>query len=243
MARQQSNPLTWGSRRRLYSQLLGVTLCVLLGAVTPAAADPKTSPAIVSESFLSHHPDIRWRNKGIELYDRGEYEAAINALLRSARFADKESQALLAEMYWEGLGAPANRPLAYAWMDLAAERGYAQLLAVRERYWSTLSEAERDEALRLGQDVYATYGDEVAKPRLAKLLKRARREVTGSRVGFAGALQITVRMPGGGFYTMTGHEYYAEEYWKPELYFDWRDQSWMEAQEGRVEIGPLESAD
>jgi hypothetical protein len=227
----------------MLTKFFWVTLLLLVISVPSVSADPKTSPALTSAGFLSYHPDIRWRNEAIEHYDREEYEDAIRDLIRSAKYADKGSQGLLAEMHWKGLGTPPNRPLAYAWMDLAAEGGYSEFVVLRERYWSDLSEHEKAEALRVGKDIYAVYGDDVAKPRLAKLLNKARRSITGSRTGYRGPLQITIRMPGGGFYTLNGEEYYADEYWKPEIYFEWKKQVWVEAQKGRVEVGPLESAD
>jgi hypothetical protein len=126
-------------------------------------------------------------------------------------------------------------------MDLAAESGYHEFVVLRERYWSVLSEEEKRTALILGKDVYASYGDDVAKPRLAKLLNRGRRMVTGSRTGHRGAIQITVRMPGGGWVNMNGDDFYADEFWKPDIYFEWKKEVWKEGQKGTVEVGPLES--
>jgi hypothetical protein len=40
---------------------------------------------------------------------------------------------------------------------------------------------------------------------------------------------------------MSGEEFYADEFWKPEVYFTWKNQVWREAQKGMVEIGPLEA--
>jgi len=220
--------------------LAAIFFLLLFGASQAGGADPKTSASLNSAGFLSYHPDIRWRNEAIDHYDRGEFPEAIIDLTRSAKFADKGSQGLLAEMHWKGLGTPLNRPLGYAWMDLAAESGYQEFVALRERYWSELSEVEKVNALELGKDVYAVYGDDVAKPRLTKLLNRGRRQVTGSRTGYRGPLQIAVRMPGGGWHTTTGDEFYADEFWKPEIYFRWKNEVWREAQKGTVEVGAIE---
>ena len=46
-------------------------------------------------------------------------------------------------------------------MDLAAERGYARLLAMREQYWQALSPEQQAQAVREGRGVYAEYGDAV----------------------------------------------------------------------------------
>lgn len=226
--------------------LRGITvtvLVVLLLGMAQASAQPRTSVALNSTGFLGAHPDIRWRNEAIEHYDRKEYAEAIRDLKLSARYADKGSQGLLAEMHWRGLGTPPDRPLAYAWMDLAGESGYVEFVALREWYWSQLSGDERRQALVLGEQLYREYGDAVAKPRLAKILNRARRGITGSRTGFRGPLEITIRMPGGGYYRLNGEEYYADEFWKPDDYFEWKNEVWKAARRGTVEIGPLENAD
>jgi hypothetical protein len=177
---------------------------VIVGLVSTLAlaatcwADPKTSVALNTAGFLSYHPDIRWRNEAIDHYDRGEFNDAMRDLMRSAKYADKGSQGLIAEMHWKGLGTAINRALGYAWMDLAAESGYQEFVVLREFYWSEMTEVERAAALELGREIYAYYGDDVAKPKLVKLLNRGRRQVTGSRTGYRGPLEITLRMPGGG---------------------------------------------
>lgn len=234
-------PRRYSPSRMLLFPWMTKFLWLLVLTTSHVCADPKTSVALNSAGFLSYHPDIRWRNEAIEHYDRGEFVDAIRDLMRSAKYADKGSQGLLAEMHWNGLGTAPNRPLGYAWMDLAAESGYQEFVVLRERYWSQLSEAEKAAALELGKDVYAVFGDEVAKPRLAKLLNRGRRQVTGSRTGYRGALQISLRMPGGGWFSMTGDEFYADEFWKPEIYFEWKKQVWREAQKGIVEVGTMEA--
>src|SRR5690606_40050262 len=66
-------------------------------------------------------------------------------------------------IYWKGLGVPVDRPIGYAWMDLAAERMYPNFTILRERYWGDLSPAERDDAIRRGQALLAEFGDEVAR--------------------------------------------------------------------------------
>lgn len=55
-------------------------------------------------SFEHYHPDISGREAGLAALDRRDFETALTELKRSARFADKGSQALLAEMHWTGQG-------------------------------------------------------------------------------------------------------------------------------------------
>ncbi len=154
-------------------------LCLAVPVGAGAAEETRQrgiDPAVLTDGFLGAHPDLRWRNAGIQAYREKDYEMALVYFRRAARYADKPSQAMIAEMYWEGRGVPQDRPIAYAWMDIAAERLYPDLVAFRERYWDALSEAERAEALERGQEILAQYGDEVAKPRLEAVLRRARRQ-------------------------------------------------------------------
>ncbi|MBV8156016.1 MAG: hypothetical protein JO278_00070 [Dyella sp.] len=96
-----------------------------------------------------------------------------------------------------------DRPRGYAWMDLAASRGYVRFIAKREYYWSQLTEAERAEALRVGQDIYAEYDDKIALHRLEMELEFIRRNPIGSHVGFKGNGKVlgfggsTIMMTGG----------------------------------------------
>ncbi|MGN6511974.1 MAG: hypothetical protein ACTHKZ_00135 [Lysobacteraceae bacterium] len=225
-----------------------LALVCLLGATGMAAASqgphaPGIDPDVLTEGFLAAHPDLRWRAEGVRDYAAGRYGVALQELLRAARYADKPSQAMIAGMYWDGVGVPRDRPLAYAWMDIAAERMYHDFIVYREIYWNALSADERRDAIRRGQAILAEYGDDVAKPRLEKVLRREARQATGSRVGFVGNLTIvpfTGPLAGTGL-TLRGDQYYAEEYWKPEQYWRLQDQIWKAPERvPHVEVGPLQ---
>jgi len=206
------------------------------------AFKPVDSDIIGSDGFLAAHPDQRFRLLGMEARRSGRVEEARAYFRRAARFADKLSQGALGEMYWLGEGGEQDRALAYAWMDLAAERGARILLAHRERYWLQLSEDERARAVTEGERIYAEFGDKVAKPRLAKLLTSARRKVTGSRVGFVGALAICIDPAMGKCgAVVTGDQYYDDRYWVPAQYWEWQDRIILTPDpEGEVNVGPLD---
>ena len=193
-----------------------------------------------TEGFLAAHPDLRWRREGLASMEADREGEAFTYFKRAARYADKPSQAMVAEMLWTGTGTPVDRPLAYAWMDVAAERAYIPFLAKREQYWNELSEAERAEALAVGAAIYEEYRDAVAKERLERLLRRAKRNVTGSRVGSVGNLKVIVPGPGGSALTIDGSRYYDEQYWEPEHYWAWQDSIWKDPPTGRVTVAPLE---
>ncbi|GAB3736951.1 hypothetical protein GCM10028862_21940 [Luteimonas pelagia] len=194
-----------------------------------------------SEGFLAAHPDLRWRREGVMALERGEGDEAAAYFRRAARYGDKPSQAMLAELYWTGMaGVAADRAQAYAWMDLAGERGYTLFIAKREQYWASLSDAERARAVEVGRPLFDEYRDAEAKPRLARILKRERRNTTGSRTGFVGNLQVTVPGPGGEPQTILGSQYYDDTFWEPDRYWAWQDRTWKDPPTGRVDILPIE---
>lgn len=233
--------------RLLRAAALGLAL---LAAAAPASAaqasqpppDPTEDPVMITAGFLSAHPDLRYRLLGLEKYRQKRYEDAFKFFRRAAFYADKPSQGMVGEMLWNGQGAPQDRALAYAWMDLAAERGYAGFLGLRERYWNALDEAERARAVAEGQAVYAEYGDAAATPRIDTILRRERRHMTGSRTGFAGNLKIYVPGPGG-YQSIDGSKFYDERYWDPAQYRQWHDSIWSRPRIGRVDVGEVERVD
>ena len=227
---------------------------VLLGSITglPTAAlaqskdakpvKPEVDDLMIKAGFLNSHPDLRYRLLGLEEFKRGKHEDALRFFQRSAYYGDKPSQGMVAEMFWNGQGAPKDPVLAYAWMDLAAERGYTGFLGLRERYWNALDENQRAQALEQGQAVYAKYGDAATQPRLARVLRRERREMTGSRTGFDGNLEILV--PGlAGYEQIGGTMFFDEKFWDPEQYRAWHDSIWKQPRVGKVTVGEVQAAD
>lgn len=221
---------------------LALSFLLLLCAVPAAIAQPQVRDEdkliMSSEGFLGAHPDLKYRLSGLQAYEERQYRFALSDFRRAARYADKPSQGMLAEMHWQGEGVPVDRATAYAWMDLAAERAYPLMLVKREGYWAALTPGERERAIEVGTGLYAEYGDEVAKPRLEAVLRKARRATTGSRVGAVGFLQIHIPTPSG-FQQIDGTQYYQAKFWEPELYWRWQDQDWKEPGEGRVEVGEV----
>lgn len=223
-------------KRLCFSIALLALVSVTLAATPNRETSPKTE--VLTAGFLDFHPDLKYRIKGITAYQKGEMAAALDAFQKSARYADKASQAMVAEMLWKGEGTPADLVLAYVWMDLAAERGFRSFSARREIYWQALDAEQRDAALAAGPGVFAKYGDDVAQPRLERKLNAGRRSATGSRVGSIGGLQI--RIPGpGGYTTIDGSTYYASHYWRPDEYFEWQNDVWNVLPQTHVDVGPI----
>jgi len=203
-----------------------------------AAVDRDDQAVLASKAFLDAHPDMKFRVEGFIAYDQGRFADARAHFARAAEFADKPSQAMLAEMAWKGIGQPQDRPLGYVWADLAAERGYRQFVAQREAYWSRLAPEERARALELGPGILATYGDASARQRLARHLQRARRAMISGRP----RKDVTVMVPGPyGMPTyLRGHDFYAPRFWEPRQYQAWVDALWKDPPVEHVEVGPVE---
>ncbi len=208
-------------------------------APRPETPRPDNEAIVHSQAFLSGHPDLRWRLYALREQDAGNHERALRYFQRAARYADKPAQAAVAEMLWEGTGVTRDRPLAYAWMDLAAERGQPKFIGWREHYWQQLDEAGREQALQVGQGVYAEYGDDVAKPRQERVMRRARRQVTGSRTGMAGSMLVVPVEDGHAQTPVDGSRFHNPKYWDPELYWHWQDEIWDQLPQGIIEVLPL----
>lgn len=229
-------------RRWLLLVLFPVAFAIAGERPAPPPPDPTEDPLMIRAGFLGAHPDLRYRLLGLERMKRGRREEAFKFFSRAGFYADKPSQGMVAEMLWNGDGTPQDRALAYAWMDLAAERGYRGFLGLRERYWAQLTEAERARAIGEGQALYAKYGDAAAKPRIAAVLRRERRRMTGSRTGFAGNLKVLVPGPGGMMEQIDGSKFFDERYWDPDRYQAWHDAVWARPRIGKVTVGELDDA-
>jgi uncharacterized protein len=223
------------------------------GALTAAERDRlEVMQQVLSQPEVAwKHPDLRYRGLGADAYKDGDKPRALAMFTEAARYGDKPSQAMVATMYWNGEGTDVDRPRAYAWMDLAADRGYSDLLLQREAYWARLSADERDKALTIGQQIYAEYSDEQGEKRLALQLK-AQTRVTGSHVGYVGN-GITTRALGGlltmdrgagrsldtDVYSYQLGTYYSSAVWNPADYLNLKDVQWrMKGPlRGNVDIG------
>lgn len=221
-----------------------VLLALLLPSATAGAqqppgnravvADPTTEDVMVAGGFLDGHPDLRYRNDGLNAYGNKEFAKALELFKRAAWYGDKPSQAVVGEMYWDGVGVTQDRVLGLIWMDLAAERGYDFFSKKRDYYWNALSAQDRTLALGMARSVHAEYADQAAEPRLAAALRRERSKMTGSRVGsLTSAVQIIV--PGYGSIDAT--RFYDPQFWDPKQYRAWQDTYWTDLKVGRVTVG------
>lgn len=224
------------------AQRVGAAVLIMIVVVQARAADVISFPSELTFGDIetlkrytsSGHQNELWRIYAFEALKSSRPEEAVRYFTRASRFADKYSQHALSLMYWHGVGVEKDRAIAYAWSDLAAERGYHPLLLIREKMWHELSDFDRRRALPLGISMYEIYGDIVAKPRLEKEMRRAYSQITGSRVG-ATADRVAVGLPNGiGF--MPG-AFFSRERWLPDQYWKGEDRAWT----GRVIVLPIET--
>lgn len=208
-------------------------------AAETAPPDPEDNPLLITAGFLDHHQDLKYRMHGMQAYKKARYEDALRLFRRAAFFADKPSQGMVAEMYWNGQGTPRDPVQAYIWMDLAAERGYRGFLLQRERYWKALNETERARAVEEGQALYARFGDTAAKPRYEHQLRIGKSQMTGSRTGFNRGVQIEIPGPEGS-QSIAGSKFYDDRYWDAKKYWAWQDKLWIKPRIGKVAIGEIE---
>ena len=246
--------------RLLVALTFGVTMVMAPASAAAQQTDESLLVALLQNPrIVSAHPDLFYRDLGIRAYTANDKHAAMGLLLKAASYADKPAQAMLAAMYWNGDGVAKDRPRGYAWMDLAADRGYKDLLIQREQYWAQLSAAERELAVSEGRQIYARYNDKEGLNKLDQALKHAANQATGSRTGFGGS-NLTVRLRGGaagpgltpkgdtgptelGGTPVRGTDYYSPEMWSAEPYAKLKDRVWEYARHetGKVEVGPLQN--
>ena len=221
-----------------------VLLAALFTCLAPSATAqdtlddvrPHERSILASHTYLAAHPDLRWRRRGLEELRKGNPEEAFTYFRRAARYADKPSQAMVAEMLWTGWGVEADRSLAYAWMDLAAERAWLPFVAKREEYWNALDAAGRERALAAGPDIYLQYGDFAAKPRLEFKLRFGKPR----RGGLRSAWEIHIPGVAGSATRVDGRHFWDDRYWEPDAYWQWQDDIWRAPRKGQVDVNALE---
>lgn len=233
--------------RRMLKPIALMTLVPLALACGSSAAENRRvkedladDPRAIAAGFLNFHPDLQYRSYGIAAYGKQDHERALMLFRRAAFYADKPSQAMIGEMHARGEGVPRDRALAYAWMDLAAERGYIDFIALRERYWRDMDAGEQARALVEGEAIYARYGDAAAKPRFAAQLRKGSKEGVGSRTGFVNNVKISIPGPSGGE-TIDGSKFKDISYWDAAQYWAMQDRIWRNPAGARVNVGDIQT--
>ena len=228
---------------------------VLLFAAAAAFAAPAragSAPEVDLDATLpvetSGHLDQLFRRRGFEAYQQGSLDWARRYFEFAAAYADKTSQFAIAALHRNGEGVPRDPATAYAWLDLAAERGYPGFLAEREAVWESLDAVQRERAVELTTQLYAKYGDAVAKRRHADNMTRYLKKSLAGHPSLAGGRIVTIdatcggatrgigTQPGGG---CRDDDYFVRERFDPKAYWATQDDLWMPR--GEVVVRPLQA--
>ena len=136
---------------------------LMFAAAALAGAPAHAAEEAYTDSSVHYDQVFRWR--AMEAFQSGDVASAIRNFERAARFADKPSQFALGVIHMNGDGVPRDRALAFAWLDVAAERGYEEIVEQRDILWEQLTDGERAAGQFLAKRLVAKYGDAKAKPR------------------------------------------------------------------------------
>jgi len=232
------------------------TLAVIAMLIAPwgsAAASTPPNPDDGEQALLTAmqntntwgHPDQYGEFTGMQAYAAGQYRTAFNDFKLGARYADKVSQLCIGLMYLSGQGLDKDPATAYAWISLAAERGYPEFVATRDKLGKQLTPAERSSAEASMKSLTAEYGDAAAKPRMASYMRSTMQIASPT-----GKPPIGVYTELGGTASGTsdcgpagGHgdcSFYARWRWDPKQYFAARDAQWLAPAKGTVTVEPLQ---
>jgi len=233
-----------------------VIACVLAAATTAMAQtdeDPLQDPYVqktlraMNDASTWYHPDLFGEYAGVRRYAHHQYKEALRYFEVGAYYADKLSQLSIGLIHLNGEGVRKDPVTAYAWIDLAAERGYPDFVATRDRVLAQLTPEQRDQAQAQRDKLAQKYADAVAKPRMEQQLRIGAAQMTGSHTGFdsgvlhaamkqncgVGAVIGGVSVPVAG---CGGNDIYAKSRWEPNQYFASRDAQWK----ATVSVGKLE---
>ena len=247
---------------KLVKSLLPIALIVAVApamaaggkpALTPADAEARAAVSVDTDAEAmrhfdaldvasDNHPNEQYRLFGQKAAASGNWGDAAKNFRIAARYADKYSQHRLSLLYWYGQGVEKDHVEAYLWADIAAERGYPQFLAIREKMWSEMTPVEQADVAKRGPALYAEFGDPAAKPRFEVALLRGKQQMTGSRTGFNGGVSVTSGDSLRGTLANANDaliiaKVVDPDYNDPKKYWEREDRAWKHA---TVKIGDIE---
>jgi len=213
--------------------VLAVAVCLATDA--PAQADGAEPDRMTLSNYAIRTPSAIHMAIARRDYYRGQYASAFARYTLAARWANKHAQAWLGWMYLLGRGVERDTKRAWAWMKLAAERGYPEFVEEAENFLINLNRWERIHArLIYYQELLPKYGDKVAIPRTERQMWRRKMEVSGTRLGHIGNLRHG-----------DPTNFYAEDQWDfhKVVAFETRAHNVIARARGRVTLGDLRVVD
>lgn len=163
--------------------------------------------------YSEHIPSAWEMRQGRQDYQSGNYTGAFWHYMNAAVWADKFAQYNIGVMYLRGEGVEFDPVRAWAWLELAAERGYPDMVLAADDLYRLLDEEQQREGRRiLEDDLLPDYGDAVRIKATARRMERERRQATGTRTGSKAALSALRIIDGSGI-TRRGDEFYDPAKW------------------------------
>lgn len=231
-------------RNKIHRILAFLAACLFADTALAQAnsIDPLKDPGVhkvlraMANASTWYHPDLFGEFAGMRHYTHHDYVGALKFFKIGAYYSDKMSALSIGLMYLNGVGVKKDPATAYAWLTVAAERGYPDFVATRDQVKATLSPQQLQRAQPILARIQAKYGDKVAKHRLIVQLNQGRMNITGSHTGFD--FGITQRSTGhcGGPAIVVGGEpmpqtgcggaVFAAWRWDAKQYFAARDAQW-----------------
>ncbi len=116
-------------------------------------------------------------------YKAERYQQAFKYYHELAKFNDKFSQYRIGYMYATGRGVEKDMPKAYAWTYVASETRQKGFVNYHVKVRSELSPAELAIGKELANEYFEHYGTFAVATGARKLIRKQKRQCTGSRVG------------------------------------------------------------
>jgi len=163
---------------------MALSLAVLATAVqaadttAPSASFVRTQTDPCPNGLERFLPGDYYFCAATQAYWKGRPEDASRLLADAARWGNKTAQYALGVMYFNGDGAPVNRPLGLAWLALSAERHDPRNEQLFVSAYNSASPAERDQANTLWHSMKPQFADETAARRALAQFHRAMRPVS-----------------------------------------------------------------
>jgi hypothetical protein len=161
-----------------------VALCVTIPLRTARAGFAGTEE---ESRFL---PGLYYFHKGCDYYRRGSAETAIEMWELAASWAVKDAQYDLGIAYFRGRGVAIDKPRGLAWLALAAERKDEEFERSLAAAWDDATAEDHAKANEIWRGLRGKYGDATALVRAENRYKYEVDNITGSRVGTPGHVQI-----------------------------------------------------
>lgn len=224
-----------------YVELLGLLLCAIPGTAFAQGAtaqfntDTVQSLRVMDKTYTEGHPDIINEFIGMHRYAAGDYTGAMKSFLVAASYADKPSQLSIGLMYLNGQGVQKDPVTAWAWLSIAAERGYPRFVSTRDDLWQQLSSGQRQQAKATEQQLYAQYGDPVAQPHMLQALQQSEANMGAGNAGANASMEKFCAQNK----AAACADLYAKWFWDPKEYFAGRDAAWKRI----MEPAALQNAD